>query len=239
MDLDFTDIFEKYETLVREADAVAKAVVERHPKEVVCAKRCSDCCHAVFDLSLVEALYLNKKFNEAFSGMERSRILDRADASEREMYKAKRKAHKQSLEGRDTAEILEEIGKLRIRCPLLSDDDLCLLYEHRPITCRLYGLPLNIGGKARTCGLSGFQTGGKYPTVNVDRINERLAGLAREFVAAIQSRNVKMADMLVPLGMALMNNYDEKYLGLVDEEPEGSTGTQGPFGRTIRGGGGR
>lgn len=237
MDLDFTDIFEKYEALVREVDAVAKAVAERHPKEVACAKRCSDCCHAVFDLSLVEAMYLNKKFNESFSGKDRSEILDRADESERLMYKAKRKAYKASQEGRDTYEVLKDMGKLRIRCPLLSDDDLCLLYEYRPVTCRLYGLPLNIGGKGHTCGLSGFEPGGKYPTVNVDRINGRLAGLAREFVESIETKNVHMADVLAPLGMALMNTYDEEYMGLTEEKPKSSAGPAGPFGRTIRGGG--
>jgi Fe-S-cluster containining protein len=188
----------------------------------------------LFDLTLIEAMYLNHKFNEAFSGKERSDILDRADESERAMYKAKRDAHKAVQDGRDPSEVLEEMGRLRIRCPLLSDDDLCVLYEHRPVTCRLYGLPQNIGGRARTCGLSGFEPGGKYPTVNVDRINDRLAKLAEEFVAAIETRNVKMADVLVPVGMALMNAYDEEYLGT--GEKKASSGA-GPQARTIRGGG--
>jgi Fe-S-cluster containining protein len=237
MEPDFNHIFEKYEALVKEVDAAAKAIAERHPEEVKCVKHCSDCCHAVFDLSLIEAMYLNKKFNEAFAGKERSEILDRADESEREMYKAKRDANKAVQEGRDPAEVLEEIGKLRIRCPLLSEDDLCLLYDVRPVTCRLYGLPLNIGGKGRTCGLSGFKAGGKYPTVNVDRINERLAALAEEFVSGIKTRHTRMADILVPVGMALMNSYDEEYLGTKEEKPKSGQGPQGPYGRTIRGGG--
>lgn len=234
MHLDRKDIFEKYEALVRDVDAVVKAVKAQYPGEVACKERCADCCHAVFDLSLVEAMYVNHKFNVRFSGEERSEILDRADASEREMYKAKREANKEVMEGKDVNEVLEEIGRLRIRCPLLSEDDLCLLYEHRPVTCRLYGLPLNIGGRAVTCGMSGFEPGGKYPAVNMDRINERLAALAEEFVESVQTENTKMADILVPLGMALMNTYDEQYLGLKKDKPKGADAQPKPFSRTVR-----
>jgi Fe-S-cluster containining protein len=231
---DFSDIFAKYEALVREVDAVAEAVRQHHPEQVACKKRCTDCCHAVFDLSLVEAMYLNQKFNQAFSGAERSSLLDRADESERLMYKAKRKAYKAvTEEGRDETEVLEELGKLRIRCPLLNEDGLCELYEFRPVTCRLYGLPLNVGGRAVSCGLSGFEPGEKYPTVNVDRIQERLMALAGEFISEIESKNVKMADVLVPVGMALMNRYDEEYLGLKTGEQQNQN-RSGPFSRTIR-----
>jgi len=237
MDLDTTGIFEKYEALVHEVDKVVEAVKSQYPEEVACKKGCADCCHAVFDLSLIEAMYINKKFNELFSGMERSDILDRADESEREMYKAKREANKEVMEGKDVNEVLEELGRLRIRCPLLSEDDLCLMYENRPVTCRLYGLPLNIGGKAVTCGMSGFKEGGKYPAVNMDRINERLAALAEEFVDSLDTENTKMADILVPLGMALMNHYDRQYLGVKDNSGKAAQSGPGPVSRTVRGAG--
>ncbi|MDY7001691.1 MAG: YkgJ family cysteine cluster protein [Thermodesulfobacteriota bacterium] len=220
MDFDFTEIFKKYEALAAEADVVFERVRELHGDLVRCSTGCSDCCFALFDLSLVEAMYLNHRFNREYEGEERSRILDKADRSERHYYKIKRKAAKAIQEGVRDSEILESLAKERIRCPLLNEKDLCDLYEYRPITCRLYGIPLEIGGKAQSCSNSGFKEGASYPTVRMERIQDRLVELSRELISGLETRHVKMADMLVPVGMALMNVYDEKYLGIGPEDEE-------------------
>ena len=34
-----------------------------------------------------------------------------------------------------------EIAATSVRCPLLDEENRCLLYDARPITCRLYGVP--------------------------------------------------------------------------------------------------
>lgn len=217
MALDFSRHFEEYEKLAAESDLIFRRVAETHPDEVRCVKGCTDCCYAVFDLTLVEALYLNHRFNQTFEGEERSKILERADQADRAAYKVKRQAFKASEEGKPSREIMEEVGKTRIRCPLLGDDDLCVLYEHRPITCRLYGLPLAIGGEARTCGRSGFAPGGSYPTVHIERIQDRLMEMSQALVADLNTKHSRMWDMLVPPSMALLTTYDETYLGVVDE----------------------
>ena len=103
-----------------------------------------------------------------------------------------------------------EIAAERVRCPLLNDDDMCDLYEYRPITCRLYGMPTSIGGIGHTCGKSGFVEGKPYPTVNLDVIQKRLYEISAEFVSRIKTKYVKMADMLVPLSMAILTDYDEE-----------------------------
>ena len=59
---ELTPVFTAYEALVAEADAVFARVGEMHPDCVTCKPGCSDCCHAMFDLSLVEAMYLNARF---------------------------------------------------------------------------------------------------------------------------------------------------------------------------------
>jgi Fe-S-cluster containining protein len=108
----------------------------------------------------------------------------------------------------------------RVRCPLLNSDGLCDLYEYRPITCRLYGLPTAIGGIGHTCGRSGFVEGQQYPTVNLDMIQKRLYVISAEFVSQINSKFVKMAEMLVPLSMAILTAYDENYLGIKEDDPK-------------------
>ncbi|MCP4672044.1 MAG: YkgJ family cysteine cluster protein, partial [Desulfobacula sp.] len=62
MALNLKEHFVKYEALVDMVDGVFDRVKQEYPKEVFCREKCSDCCYAIFDLTLIEALYLNAKF---------------------------------------------------------------------------------------------------------------------------------------------------------------------------------
>lgn len=221
MPLDFTEVFTKYEKLVAEVEQLFEKVRQGHAEEVRCGRGCSDCCYALFDLSLVESIYLNHHFNRLHKGAGRSAILTRADEADRTTHIFKRRIFKATQDGVPAAEILAEVARERIRCPLLNGQDLCDLYEHRPITCRLYGLPMAIGGETRTCGQSGFTPGKAYPTVHMDRIQDRLTALSKELVEGLRTKHAHMWDMLIPPSMALMTDFDEKYLGAgtADEAP--------------------
>ena len=212
---DFSDIFDRYEALVAEVDTVFAKVAEQHPECVTCEKGCSDCCHALFDLSLVEAMYLNKSFIENFGdGEGRSNIITRANEADRKSYKLKRQAYRDSQAGVDTQTILENMARQRLRCPLLGSADACELYQHRPITCRLYGIPTAIGGKAHTCGKAAFEKGKPYPTVHMDKIQDRLIALSQEIADRVQSKFSELSGVFVPVSMALLTVYDEQYLGV-------------------------
>ncbi|WP_245628754.1 hypothetical protein [Salidesulfovibrio brasiliensis] len=106
------------------------------------------------------------------------------------------------------------MARTKMRCPLLGEEDLCTMYDKRPITCRLYGVPTAIEGKGHTCAKSGFKGGEKYPTVHVDMIHERLMDLSRDISEYIGSKYKAMHEMLVPLSMALITDYNEEYLGV-------------------------
>jgi hypothetical protein len=95
---------------------------------------------------------------------------------------------------------------------------MCDFYEYRPITCRLYGIPTSIGGIGHTCGKSGFVEGQQYPTVNLDIIQKKLYEISAEFVSRIKTKYVKMAEMIVPLSMAILTEYDENHLGIIDKK---------------------
>ncbi|MFV0348687.1 MAG: YkgJ family cysteine cluster protein [Halodesulfovibrio sp.] len=212
---DFSDIFDRYEALVAEVDTVFAKVAEQHPECVTCEKGCSDCCHALFDLSLVEAMYLNRSFKQSFGdGEARSSIITRANEADRKSYKIKRQAYRDSQAGIDTQTILENMARERMRCPLLGTTDTCELYQHRPITCRLYGIPTAIGGKAHTCGKAGFEKGKPYPTVHMDKIQDRLISLSQEIADRVQSKFSELSGVFVPVSMALLTVYDEQYLGI-------------------------
>lgn len=214
MSLDFSPFFLKYEQLLADVDKVFETVKEQHADCVTCATGCSDCCHAVFDLPLIEALYLNHHFHGVLPKETKDQILAKADQADRAAYKLKFQAHKRQRSGEETNVILEDMARKRVRCPLLNAQDRCDLYAFRPITCRLYGIPQEVAGKARTCSLSKFLPGTPYPTVHVDKIHQKLAALSMELVASLDTKYKQMADMLVPPSMALLTVYDDEYLGL-------------------------
>ena len=212
--MDFSRFFDQYEALSKTADSVFERMRQEYPDLVKCRTGCADCCHALFDLSLIEALYLNHCFGKTFAGPEKEELLERANRADRQVYKLKRKAYQEFRNGRPEAEILEDLARKRVRCALLNENDRCDLYAHRPITCRFYGIPTSINGRGHTCGLTGFREGESYPTVNLDAIQKRLFNISAELVQTLKSRHVKMAEMLVPVSMALLTCYDETYLGL-------------------------
>ena len=217
MEKNFEPFFKKYEELVKAADDVFEHVSKEHSECVKCKIECSDCCHAMFDLTLIEAMYINHKFKEKIEGNAREVIINKANDIDRQIHKIKRKAVKELEAGSSEDEILAKLAGERVRCPLLNSKDSCDLYAYRPITCRFYGIPTSIGGVGHTCGKSGFIEGEKYPTVNLDIIHGRLQQISAEFVKEIRTEYIKLVDMLVPLSMALLSVYDEEYLGIKED----------------------
>ena len=214
MDFDFTPYFRRYEALVKLADQAFERVARNYPDCIKCQIGCADCCHALFDLTLIEALYINHKFKEKFSGPEREALLEKANTADRQTNRIKRQAVDALQKGTAERDILAELAKKKVRCPLLNDQNSCDLYGYRPLTCRFYGVPTAIGGVGHTCGVSDFKKGEKYPTVNLDLIHQQLQQISAELVRDLESKFIKLADILVPLSMALLTLYDEEYLGI-------------------------
>lgn len=214
MPIDFNPFFKAYEEIVITVDSAFSTVQKKYGDCVKCKVGCADCCYALFDLTLIEAIFVNHHFNRIYSGKEREHLLEIANRYDRKVVKIKRQAQKDRESGKDETEILTELALQRLKCPLLDDQDRCQLYEFRPITCRLYGVPTSIAGMGHTCGLSGFQEGTPYPTVNMDAIHRRLYTVSAELVEAIQSKYSRLAEMLVPLSMALLTDYDDTFMGI-------------------------
>ena len=108
---DLSPIFSRYETLRAETDALFARVREAQPGCVTCKEGCSDCCHALFDLSLVEAMYLNRAFEAAFAhGPERSDILTRASESDRRLTRLKRELFRAEKDGESPEAIMAQAG---------------------------------------------------------------------------------------------------------------------------------
>lgn len=217
MTFDFTPYFAKYEVLVDVVDGIFDRVKTEYPACVKCRQGCSECCFALFDLTLIEALYVNHKFNQSFG--RDPQLLEKANRADRQVYKLKKKAYLDHEKGKNEVAILAEMGMERVRCPLLNKQETCDLYDYRPITCRIYGIPTAIYGMSHTCGKSGFEAGGKYPTLNMDKIYTQLYSLSQELVAALRTKFTQTGSLLVPVSMALLTDYDDVYFGFKEAEP--------------------
>jgi len=115
---------------------------------------------------------------------------------------------------------MEDAARSRIRCPLLDAEERCRLYAHRPVTCRLYGVPAAIGGEAHVCGKSAFHKGKPYPTVALEKIQDRLSAMSLEIAQLLGTRFTELHLVYVPVSMALLTRYDAEYLGLTPATPE-------------------
>lgn len=210
--------FNKYENLVKLVDEAFDKVKSQFGECVKCSSGCSDCCFAIFDLTLIEAMYINHHFNAKYPGGSlRHDMMERANRADRKLYKLKKKAHSQAAEGIDEITIIGDMSLERVRCPLLNLEDKCDLYDFRPIACRVYGIPTSAMGLGHTCGKSGFEQGISYPTLNMDAVYKKLYDISEGFLSEIPTKYNKMSDMLVPVSTAIITDYNEEFLGIITD----------------------
>ncbi len=170
---DMSAVLEALDRLRRRCDQAFARVAARHPREVACRLGCDDCCHALFDLAPVEALALCRAF-AALPRRRRREARRRAEKAARLYDQVLAQA--QAASG---ARRLEVLSRARVPCPLLAEGR-CLLYAERPVTCRLYGVPVEVEGRARTCHRARFRPGVSYPTVKLAQVQAELEELSRQ-----------------------------------------------------------
>ena len=197
--MDFQDIFKRYGLLVAKADRAFQKMSEEYGDCIECRPHCSDCCHAVFGLFLVESVYLKNSFNR-LDRKKRRETIRRANKAERDLEKIQ-----VQLQTSDN-DLHNALSMKRIRCPLLDERDECILYPSRPITCRVYGVPVAVYGKARVCGKAGFKKEKPYPAFDLDAAYKELHSLAKELLLQIGGQDTENASLLVPVSRAITSS---------------------------------
>lgn len=159
-------MFSRLKDLYQFVDNTVEEIKKQYPEQVQCKPGCADCCHAVFDISFIEAAYIAQF------------LMKNKDVRDHQQEKAQSAAvafEKLLKEGKDLA-------TARIRCPLLSKNDLCLGHQVRPVNCRTYGTPTVINGKAHVCGVSKFDNNRQYPTIDLEPLQRSLYDYSVELV---------------------------------------------------------
>jgi Fe-S-cluster containining protein len=119
------------------------SVRRKHAGQMQCGRGCAQCCHGIFDISLPDAVLLA----EGLAALP-PELLERV----KEAARAIQEGITKSTPELSTPHLLHVLSAERIdaiveranspRCPLLGEDNQCLVYEHRPLACRLEGVPM-------------------------------------------------------------------------------------------------
>ena len=106
-----------------------------------CGLESNDCCFKYLDLQLIEVIYLNNALNRTLNSKLRLELIHRAVDVNKITKKISRRPT-ENADGTDNGKkALAEIYVLeKILCPL-NRESKCVLFNYRPIQCRLYGIP--------------------------------------------------------------------------------------------------
>ena len=171
-----TNLLDRYGSLLREVDAWFQACSARYPDQIHCHSGCSSCCRGLFDITLLDALYL-KLGVDRLPESQRTRIMAAANERLKSMSLIIPEFVEPWLlnlipESQWDALMPEED---ETHCLLLSESGQCLVYEHRPMTCRLNGIPL--------IDVSGEELFDEWCTLNfINKNPRRLRALRFEFL---------------------------------------------------------
>jgi Fe-S-cluster containining protein len=209
--MDISYLFEPYDGLITKADQAFQRMAGEFSECIKCEPHCADCCHAVFGLFMIEAAFLKRDFDQ-LDEKEREGALKRGAEADR----AIEKLEKTLEEFKDDPQMTTySMARARIRCPLLNDDNECILYPYRPITCRVYGIPTMIQGVPRVCGKTGFKKEESYPTFNLGGIQRDLYQLSLQLLENAGEKDPERASLLLSVSKVIKTPLKE----LIDENP--------------------
>jgi Fe-S-cluster containining protein len=167
-----------------------------------CRQGCSRCCYGPFAITLLDELELQQGIRTLPSKTQQD-IQTRAQLQVATMEAAfprlTQSRHLDQWNEQDLDDLVTRFGDLP--CPALGSDGSCLVYAHRPITCRMMGLPVEIDGLVQgACEVQTF-----IPVIRVsqalrqeeDRLAEKETGLIAEQRHATSSEG---EEVLLPYG---------------------------------------
>ena len=210
--MDLTDLFEGYELLVEKSDSAFNRMEKDYRNCIECEIHCSDCCHAIFGLFLIEAAFIQHHFLRLDRKRRREAIL-RASRSDKELRKIEEKL---KIYEDDPHMKSFALSKERMRCPLLDQNEECILYPHRPITCRVYGIPTAIHGKAHVCGKAAFKSGESYPTFDLDTAYKELYQLSGALLQKAGQGDMERASLMISVSKAIKTPIQDIMMGKFD-----------------------
>lgn len=134
-------LLRNYRHLIEGIDRWFSGCIDRFPDQIKCAAGCSACCRGLFEISLLDAALLQQGFQQLAPEI-RQTALSKARTRQNDLQLQWPELTHPFILNRLPHNHWEEMPEDDpTPCPLLGAAGSCLVYHHRPLLCRLHGLP--------------------------------------------------------------------------------------------------
>jgi Fe-S-cluster containining protein len=204
------EIVLQYQALLATVDAWFDRCKSAWGSRIHCAAGCSACCRGLFDITLLDAYLLQIGF---------SRLPVARQAAIRAKAEARLGQLRADLPDLDHSFLLNHLPDElwtempeddETPCPLLGEDGVCLVYEHRPMICRTHGLPnIDTSGESFSdlcCTLNLPGIGFPFPEKlrwSFRHAFERELDLCAAFTRHLFGAPLREADTFIPLALLI------------------------------------
>lgn len=136
-------ILNRYQELLSEVDTWFTYCSLVAGDQIACQRGCSACCRGLFDITLLDARLVREGFEQLPQDIQQT-----VTAAAQQSITGIRNRWPDFDQPYLFNGYPEEEWDLVMPeedespCPLLGQDGLCLVYKHRPMTCRLNGIPM-------------------------------------------------------------------------------------------------
>jgi Fe-S-cluster containining protein len=130
--VDLFPFFKDYGKLLQEVDNLLR----RSGRTSRCGREHASCCRELVTISFIEAVYLNHVMNTTLARQTRLDVIQRAVAVSRKL----RELTRQQPANVPNPDLAATYRQAHLVCPL-NDQQKCLIFEDRPLACRLFDLP--------------------------------------------------------------------------------------------------
>ena len=127
-----------YRKILERADEHFASVARSQPRNLQCGRGCSLCCYGLFEIGSGDVPLLAEGL-AALHPMRRRRIVRRA----LEIVGQSNHPNLRECSAEEKVAFFDRTDG--VACPNLDEAGACMLYEHRPLVCRTFGLPLRDG----------------------------------------------------------------------------------------------
>lgn len=129
---------DNYKTILDKADRHFESVVRTQPENLQCGRGCSLCCYGLFEIGSGDVPIIAE-------GLERMHPARRKKVIRRARQIVESTSHPDLRNCSPEEKELFFDRTQSTPCPNLDENGACVMYEHRPLVCRTFGLPLRDG----------------------------------------------------------------------------------------------
>ncbi|HJV64699.1 MAG TPA: YkgJ family cysteine cluster protein [Geomonas sp.] len=201
----------KFRELLSQVDAWFASCLELYPDKISCRTGCPGCCRGLFDITLLDAYYLRLGFDKLPAEV-RAKVLAKVDERlgiMRGQWPEFDQPFLLNYRPEEDWELLMP-EEDETPCVLLGEDGRCLVYEHRPMTCRLHGIPfVDVSGEVMHDDWCTENFVGEDPLVlpglsaPFEAIFRQEVELFRQFTGILLGERIRELDTFIPTALVI------------------------------------